>query len=152
MQALVDETVALHQWLAWVSEQIYGEDARGAARRWTLRRLDRDGARTVPELARARVVRRQSLQPIVDGLVRDGLVDLRENPRHARSELVTLTRRGADLVARMDRVDERVLRAASRGVGERDLVEAAETLRALRAGFETGVRWRPAASAARGST
>jgi DNA-binding MarR family transcriptional regulator len=138
---VVDETIALQHWLAWVADQIYGEDARGAARRWTLRRLER-GAQTVPQLARVRAVRRQTLQPVVDALRADGLVELRPNPAHARSELVGLTRRGADLVARMDRVDERVLRAVSRDLTERDLATTASTLRALRQSFEMTTRWR----------
>ncbi len=139
---MVDETIALFHWLAWVSDQIYGDDARGAAGRWVLRRLRRDGPSTVPRLARARAIRRQSLQPVVDSLARDGLVELRENPAHARSKLVALTRRGGDLTGEMDRIDARVLRAVSRGMRERALVEAAATLRDLRAGFESGVRWR----------
>ena len=141
VQAVVDETIALQHWLAWVSDQIYGDEGRGAARRWTLRRLQ-GGAQTVPQLARVRAVRRQTLQPVVDALVRDGLVELRPNPAHARSELARLTRRGEDLVARLDRVDERVLRAVSRGLGERELVTTAATLRALRAAFEMTSRWR----------
>ena len=108
-----------------------------------LRRLKRDGPQTVPKLARIRAVRRQSLQPVVDALASEGLVELLENPAHARSELVALTDRGADLVARMDRVDDRVLRAVGRGLAERDLETTAATLRALRAAFETGMRWRP---------
>lgn len=145
VQTVVDETIALQHWLAWVSDQIYGDDARGAARRWTLRRV-RDAPHTVPQLARVRAVRRQSLQPVVDALLADGLVELRPNPAHARSELVALTRRGAELVDRMDRVDERVLRAVARGLRERDLETTAATLRALRAGFESGLRWRSVAA------
>lgn len=52
VQAVVDETIALYQWLSWVADGLYGDDARGAARRWTLRRLHRDGPQTVPALAR----------------------------------------------------------------------------------------------------
>ncbi len=140
---MVDETIALFHWLAWVSEQIYGPDARGAARRWVIRRVHRDGPRTVPELAKARAIRRQSLQPVVDALARDGFVELRANARHARSKLVTLTTRGVALADEMDRVDERVLRAVSRGMRENALVEAAATLRDLRVHFEAGVRWKP---------
>lgn len=144
VQLVVDETIALHHWLVWVADQIYGEDARGAARRWTLRRIHRDGPQTVPALARVRAVRRQTLQPIVDALAAEGLVELRPNPGHARSELVALTRRGAELALRMDRIDERVLGAVGRGLADRDLALTAATLRALRAAFETRVRWRAA--------
>ena len=145
VQAVVDETIALFHWLSWVSDQIYGEGARGAARRWTLRRLRRDGPRTVPELARARAIRRQSIQPVVDALVRDGLVVAMPNPRHARSVRFAITDHGAKLVERLDRVDDRVLRAVSRGIAPRDLAITASALRRLRAGFETGARWRIAA-------
>ena len=148
VQTVVDETIALFHWLAWVSDQIYGDDARGAARRWTLRRLHRDGPCTVPELARARAIRRQSIQPVIDALARDGLVTPVANPRHARSVRFALTDAGVRLAARLDRVDDRVLRAVSRGVGERELTVAASTLRRLRAGFETGARWRVVAQSA----
>lgn len=145
VQAVVDETIALFHWLAWVAEQLYGDEGRGAARRWTLRRLQRHGPQTVPELARARVIRRQSLQPVVDRLVDEGLVELVDNPRHARSRVVRITRRGEGLVATLDRVDERVLRSVGRGLDERDLAVTSATLAALRRAFETGARWRPAA-------
>jgi len=148
VQSVVDETIGLYQWLAWVAEQLYGEDARGASRRWTLRRVMRDGPLTVPALARVRAVRRQSLQPLVETLVRDGLVKLVDNPAHARSPLVRITTRGALLVERLDRIDRAVLRSVSRDIPEEDLRTTARTLGTLRAAFATKMRWRPAASAA----
>ncbi|HEX7667478.1 MAG TPA: MarR family transcriptional regulator [Polyangiaceae bacterium] len=148
VQSVVDETIALYHWLAWVADELYGDDARGAARRWTLRRLHRDGPQTVPDLAKVRAVRRQSLQPLVDLLVKEGLVELRSNPDHARSSLVALTDEGVKFVDRLDRIDRAVLKAVGRGLGERELTTTAETLRSLRAGFETQMKWRPAASAA----
>jgi len=147
IQAVVDETIALFRWLSWVSDQLYGDDARGAARRWVLRRLHRDGPMTVPRLARARTLRRQSMQPVVDALVADGLVRWLANPRHARSRLASLTGRGAALVTRLDRIDADVLRAVGRGIPAAELAAAAATLRALRAGFEVEPRWRVPARA-----
>ena len=117
-QEVVDETIALFRWLAWVSEQLYGEDGRGVARRWVLRRLSRDGPQTVPQLARTRRMRRQSMQPIVDALVDDGLVAWSHNPAHKRSRLATVTASGKRLVARLDDIDARVLRAVSRDISE----------------------------------
>lgn len=136
VQAVVDETIALFRWLAWASEHIYGEDARGATRRWILRSLQRHGAQSVPALARGRAMRRQSVQPVIDALAADGLVELADNPAHKRSKLVALTREGDALATRMDRVDARVLGAVARGITEHDLVAAAATLGALRRGFE----------------
>lgn len=149
VQTVVDETIALYRWLAWIAEELYGSDARGAARRWTLRRLHRDGPKTVPALARIRAVRRQTLQPIIDQLAAEQLVTLAPNPAHARSPLVILTERGVAMVSRLDRVDVAVLRAVGRGLAPRDLAITASTLRTLRAGFESSARWRPVAVAAR---
>lgn len=139
---MVDETVALFRWLAWVSEQLYGDDARGVARRWVLRRLVRDGPQTVPQLANTRRMRRQSMQPIVDALVAEDLVALKPNPAHARSRLAEITSSGKRLVERLDDIDARVLSAVGRDITEADLACTARTLRALRDGFELEPRWR----------
>lgn len=149
IQSVVDETIALYQWLAWVADRLYGDEARGASRRWILRRLEREGPRTVSGLARLRSVRRQSLQPIVDAMVAERLLVLVANPANARAPLVALSVRGQTLVASLDRVDAAVLRAVSRGIEPGALSVTAATLGALRAAFETKMRWEPAAEAAR---
>jgi DNA-binding MarR family transcriptional regulator len=145
-QAVVDETIALFQWLTWVAEELHGDTGPNAPRRWVLRRLQRHGPQTVPALARAKALRRQSVQPVVDALVADGFVELVDNPAHVRSKRATLTARGAALVARMDRVDAKVLRAVSGDISRSALVTTAATLRALRGGFEVESRWRSVAS------
>lgn len=151
LRAVVDETIALYHRLAWVAEQIYGEEGRGAARRGILRGLVRYGPQTVPELARARKVKRQSLQPVVDALVAEGLAELAPNPRHARSRLVAVTPAGAEIVHRGDRVDERVLEAVGAGIPRRELRVAAATLELLRTRFENALRWRPIVEGDRGA-
>ncbi|NUO54666.1 MAG: hypothetical protein HOV80_37985 [Polyangiaceae bacterium] len=149
IQSVVDETIALYQWLAWVADRLYGEEARGASRRWILRRLDREGPRTVSGLARLRSVRRQSLQPIVDTMVSERLLVLVANPNDARAPLVALSTRGRAVVTSLDRIDAAVLRAVSRGIDADALSVTATTLGSLRAAFETKMRWQPAAEAAR---
>lgn len=59
-----------------------------------LRTLALDGPQTVPDIARARPVSRQHCQTIVNGLKAQGFVELVANPRHKRSHLVRITRRG----------------------------------------------------------
>jgi DNA-binding MarR family transcriptional regulator len=146
LRAVVDETIALFHRLRFVAEQIYGADGRSTARRGILRGLLRYGPQTVPVLAKARSVTRQNVQPVVDALAAEGLVELVDNPAHARSKLVRITDRGADLVARMDEVD---LGAAGVGLPRADLETTARTLSTLRARFETGLRWRAALERAR---
>jgi DNA-binding MarR family transcriptional regulator len=143
LRAVVDETIALFHRLSWVADQIYGEQGHGVARRGILRGLVRYGPQSVPQLARARSVRRQTIQPIVDALVREGVVELIDNPAHMRSRLVQATAVGVEIVERMDRVDARVLRAVGSDIAPQDLEVTITTLRLLRSRFETTMRWRP---------
>lgn len=143
-QTVVDETIALFHWLTWVADQLHGDSGPSAQRRWVLRRLHRHGPQTVPELARAKALRRQSVQPVVDALVAEGFVHLVDNPAHRRSKHAALTARGTQLVVRMDRVDAKVLAAVAADIPRTQLVTTAATLRALRSGFEIERRWRAA--------
>jgi DNA-binding MarR family transcriptional regulator len=123
---------------------MYGDDGRRATRRGLLRGLARYGPQSVPELARARSVTRQNVQPVVAALLAEGLVVLAPNPRHARSPLVTVTPQGEALVEAWDRADARVLAAVGRGLSREELEITARTLRTLRERFETRLRWQSA--------
>jgi len=87
---LFDETVALYLRLTATAAAIYGQGAISGPRRTVLVALARSGPQTVAQLARARAQSRQRLQPLVNHLVREGLLELAENPAHARSPLVVL--------------------------------------------------------------
>jgi DNA-binding MarR family transcriptional regulator len=146
LRAVVDEVIGLFHRLRYVAEEIYGEGGRSTARRGILRGLVRYGAQTVPELARARSVTRQDVQPVVGALATEGLVELLDNPAHRRSRLVRVTERGERLVRVLDATDARVLRAVGVGLTARDLDTTARTLAELRRRFETSTRWRFAAA------
>ncbi len=62
--------------------------------RAVLESLINDGARTVPQLARARPVSRQHIQALVNDLLAQGHVAYINNPAHKRSKLVELTENG----------------------------------------------------------
>ena len=59
-----------------------------------LRSLALLGPLTVPQIARARPTSRQRMQRLADELAADGLVRFVENPKHLRSKLVQLTKKG----------------------------------------------------------
>ena len=59
-----------------------------------LRSLALLGPLTVPQIARMRPTSRQRMQRLADELAAEGLVETIENPRHRRSRLVRLTRKG----------------------------------------------------------
>ncbi len=79
-------------------------DGLSAGHRGVLESLRREGARTVPDLARARPVSRQHIQVLVNRLLELELVVTTPNPAHRGSPLVALTpagrRRFTAMVAR----------------------------------------------------
>ncbi|RWL19667.1 MAG: MarR family transcriptional regulator [Mesorhizobium sp.] len=53
------------------------------------------GPLTVPQIAQMRPTSRQRMQRLADELAAEGLVEFIDNPKHRRSKLVQLTRKGA---------------------------------------------------------
>ena len=89
------------------------------------------GPLTVPQIARMRPTSRQRMQRLADELAAQGLVTFVDNPRHRRSRLVQLTRKGD---ARYRALNARLLSIASTmgaALGEADIRTASEILRQL---------------------
>ena len=59
-----------------------------------MRSLALIGPLTVPQIAQMRPTSRQRMQRLADDLAAEGLVEFIDNPRHLRSKLVRLTRKG----------------------------------------------------------
>lgn len=59
-----------------------------------LRTLVKEGSQTVPEMARSRPVSRQHCQTIANALEAQGLVEFVDNPKHKKSKLVRVTKKG----------------------------------------------------------
>ena len=59
-----------------------------------MRSLAVTGPLTVPQIAKMRPTSRQRMQRLADELSAEGLVAFIDNPRHRRSKLVRLTRKG----------------------------------------------------------
>jgi len=59
-----------------------------------MRSLALIGPLTVPQIAEMRPTSRQRMQRLADELAAEGLVEFTDNPRHRRSKLVRLTRKG----------------------------------------------------------
>ena len=136
LEAVLDETVALFFRLRAVAERLHGHGEGTSGRRAVLRELRGEGPKTVPQMARARPVSRQSMQATVNGLAGDGLVELARNPAHKRSKLVRLTPRGEELLSEMDRREAEALAELGVGVPEGELRTAAGVLASVRGMLE----------------
>ena len=89
------------------------------------------GPLTVPQIAEMRPTSRQRMQRLADELEADGLVEFIDNPKHRRSKLVRLTRKGD---ARYRELDARFLSIASTtgvALGEADIRKTIEIVRQL---------------------
>ena len=98
-----------------------------------LRSLALLGPLTVPQIAQMRPTSRQRMQRLADELAADGLVKFIENPKHRRSKLVQLTRKGESRYREMNA--RLLLIAASVGaaLSEADVRHTTEIVRRLSA-------------------
>lgn len=97
LAALFEETVALYHRLTADAAAIHRYGSMSGPRRTILVALAA-GPQTVAHMARARAQARQRLQPLVNRLIADGLVEARSNPMHVRSPLMVLTAGGEKTV------------------------------------------------------
>jgi DNA-binding MarR family transcriptional regulator len=89
------------------------------------------GPLTVPQIAQMRPTSRQRMQRLADELAAEGLVEFIDNPRHRRSKLVRLTRKGE---ARYRELSARFLAIASTmgaELSEADIRKTTEIVRQL---------------------
>ena len=89
------------------------------------------GPLTVPQIAQMRPTSRQRMQRLADELAAEGLVEFVDNPKHRRSKLVRLTRKGD---ARYRQMNTRFLGIASTmgiGLSEADIRKTTEVVRRL---------------------
>lgn len=96
-----------------------------------MRSLALVGPLTVPQIAKMRPTSRQRMQRLADELAAEGLVEFIDNPKHLRSKLVRLTRKGD---ARYGEFNGRLLAIASTmGVALRevDIRKTTEIMRQL---------------------
>jgi len=135
MDDLLNEVRLLWHRLVQAGEKLHAGAPVTLGMRAVLEFLAREGATTVPDIARSRRVTRQHIQALVNGLLQKRLVELRDNPAHKRSSLVGLTPAGAETIRRMKRKEARWLATREFGVSPRELKAAGDALRAVRTGL-----------------
>lgn len=107
-----------------------------AVPRSILRDLDRLRPQTVPQLARARLVSREDIQPIVNALACEGLVEFVANPAHRRSPLVQLTPQGKALLEEIRCHEREVAAQLELPISAQEIASATAVLRAARKALE----------------
>ena len=133
VELLINEVRLLYQSMLQVGESIHAGSGISMGMRAVLEFLDRNGATTVPDIARARRVSRQRIQTLVNPLVEMQLISITENPASKRSPLMALTRAGSRRILGMRKLEGK--RFQNR-LPDQELQNATATLARLRAALE----------------
>ncbi len=146
LSALFKEVVALYLRLTADASAIHGLGELSGPRRTVLTALAGSGPQTVARLARSRAQARQRVQPLVNALIEEGLVEALPNPMHQRSPLIVLTAAGQQRAREMLKAEMVLLAKLRLAASPRELARAAGVLRDVR---ETLERQLPALLTAR---
>jgi DNA-binding MarR family transcriptional regulator len=96
-----------------------------------MRSLALIGPLTVPQIAQMRPTSRQRMQRLADELAAEGLVEFIDNPRHRRSKLVRLTRKGHVRYREMSVRFVAIASTMGADLGEADIRKTSEIVRRL---------------------
>ena len=132
LQELLKEVVSLNHRLRIAAQELHGGDELTAGRRGVMYSLSEHGPQSISHLARTRPVSRQHMRNVVNPMVDDGLVELIANANHKRSPLVTLTRKGEELLLQYKRREKSVFGALRKRLKLDEVVAATAVLRQLR--------------------
>lgn len=83
---------------------------------------------TVARLARNMGLTRQSVQRVVNEMVEEGMLRLRDNPHHQRAKLVELTKKGAAAFDAAIELQVPWVQALSEGISKKRLLDARDVL------------------------
>jgi DNA-binding MarR family transcriptional regulator len=96
-----------------------------------MRSLALIGPLTVPQIAQMRPTSRQRMQRLADELAAEGLVEFIDNPRHRRSKLVRLTRKGDACYREMSARFMAIASTMGAELSEADIRKTTEIVRRL---------------------
>jgi DNA-binding MarR family transcriptional regulator len=129
---LFEEVVRFYLSLNHIAAIMHRHGERSGARRTVLMTLARTGPATVAQIARARHEARQRIQPLVNALVKEGILEYARNPAHKRSPLVKLTKKGDAVVRRMGAIEATARARLGLDVSPQALTSAANVLQRVR--------------------
>jgi DNA-binding MarR family transcriptional regulator len=108
----------------------------GVPERGVLECLDGKGPFTVAAMARLIGVPRQFVQRTCNGLLARGLVEKLDNPAHARSDLIHMTRAGRRTFAALRARETAASKPLAAALSASDLTATGRVLRAMQAHYE----------------
>jgi len=129
---LLREVFALHAVLSEVVDEIH--EKSGLRTSWikVANSLSDQGAATVPDVALALNVSRQFVQTVFNDLQELGMLSFKENPRHKRSRLASLTGHGREILAATRKKEAAIIKQVLPGLDARTVADAQFLLKSIR--------------------
>ena len=115
-QRLVGEVFRLNGQLLSTADKL-SRDLNVSTSRWMTIAVIRNQPMTAAQIGRRLGVSRQNARQTVQRLEEQGLVELRDNPDHARSPLVALTKQGEATMAALRERQVEITRRFTEGMG-----------------------------------
>lgn len=140
LETLLIETLEMFFTLRAAGKQIGVVTQSGGGYWGMLRLLKLHGPRTVPQLARLRSVTRQRMQVLANELIKDGVIELIENPDHQRSKLVQLTAKGETVFEELSTRISNELIPLIAGVDVTEVETAIQVLQRIRQHFQNSFK------------
>ncbi|MCP4896624.1 MAG: MarR family transcriptional regulator [bacterium] len=131
------EVALLYFRMKVAAQQYLGQGRHSTGRRGLLKSLGEEGPQTVPQMARVRAVSRQHIQTVVNELRRDGLAKTKDNPKHRRSKLVTLTSAGHEFLETLHEREGELMSFLGEGISQQDFKQATSLVRLVRERLES---------------
>ena len=93
--------------------------------------LDKYGEQTVPEIAARLEIQRQYVQIMCNETLASGFIELRANPRHKRSPILTLTDHGRLLIEKIISKEMKLMEEIGGNLSKEDIATALEVVLAV---------------------
>ncbi len=130
IRAILDEAAALTKQVG--QPVALNESWIPSAEAQVIRLLDENGPASVPQLGRLRNTSRQNIQVLINRMVKEGVVELIDNPVHKRSPLVRLTETGRLLPSKARAAEAEMLERLAGIISAEELETVTAVLAALR--------------------
>jgi DNA-binding MarR family transcriptional regulator len=134
---LIYEVRVFYQSLLQIGDVLHEESGISMGMRAVMEYLLKRGPSTVPQIAKDRRVTRQRIQILVNQLIDQSLVDVKENPATKRSPLVTLRSEGKKAIAGMKKKESKLIKRSP--ITDIESRDAMLVLRRLRESLESNV-------------
>ena len=126
------EVFKLQHLLSQIMDTVHEQSGLSTPKRRLAETLEEGDEMTVPGAAAKLGVSRQFVQTQCNEMAALGLLSFVDNPRHKRSKLISLTRRGRDRLNRAKRIEAEIIEQSMPPVDAKAVLEATSLAAALR--------------------